>query len=302
MKPYQTLRIAMRGLSTNRLRSALTMLGVVIGVTAVVSLLSIGRGSQTAITSSIESMGTNLLYIRPGATTENGVMSAAGSASTLTLEDAEAIADEASSVAAVAPQTSAMVQVVAGRNNTRTQVLGVTPAFLTVRNYTVAEGSFITLANQQTRAAVVVLGSSVAETLFPDTDPVGQSVKINSYSYKVIGVLESKGDTASGSQDDQILAPITTVQARLSAQVTSSGEKVVQTIYVQVVSEAETDNAISQIITILETRHRITDGEDDFTITSQQRPSPPCSRPPRCGSSSWRPLPASRCWWAASAL
>jgi putative ABC transport system permease protein len=269
LNPGQVLRVSLRGLGTNRLRSALTMLGVVIGVCAVVSLLSIGRGSQAAITNRIESMGTNLLYIRPGAVTEEGVRGALGSASTLTLEDAYAIAD-ISSVASISPETSAQVQVVAGRTNTRTQVLGVTPYFLAVRNYVLAWGEFFTQANIQSRAAVVVLGSAIANSLFPDSDPVGQSVKINSYAYKVIGVLQSKGDTAGGSQDNIILAPITTVQARLSAQVTTSGEKVVQTIYVKVNSERETEEAITQITSLLETRHRITDGEDDFTITSQE--------------------------------
>jgi putative ABC transport system permease protein len=269
LNPGQVLRVSLRGLGTNRLRSALTMLGVVIGVCAVVSLLSIGRGSQAAITNRIESMGTNLLYIRPGAVTEEGVRGALGSASTLTLEDAYAIADIAS-VASISPETSAQVQVVAGRTNTRTQVLGVTPDFLAVRNYALAWGEFFTQANIQSRAAVVVLGSAIANSLFPDSDPVGQSVKINSYAYKVIGVLQSKGDTAGGSQDNIILAPITTVQARLSSQVTTSGEKVVQTIYVQVSSERETEDAITQITSLLETRHRITDGEDDFTITSQE--------------------------------
>jgi putative ABC transport system permease protein len=270
MRAGQVFKISIKGLGTNRLRSALTMLGVVIGVTAVVSLLSIGRGSQAAITSSIESMGTNLLFIRPGATTEDGVRQASGTASTLTLEDAEVIAEQITTVAAVAPQTSAMVQVVAGRQNVRTQVIGVTPEYEVVRNFPVSYGDFISQANVQTRAMVVVLGSDVAATLFPDSDPVGQTVKINSYQYKVIGVLVSKGSTVGGSQDDQILAPITTVQVRLATQTTSSGDHVVQTINVQVKSSKETDAAIQAITDLLRERHRITGDTNDFSISSQQ--------------------------------
>jgi putative ABC transport system permease protein len=270
MRAGQVFKISIKGLGTNRLRSALTMLGVVIGVTAVVSLLSIGRGSQTAITSRIESMGTNLLFIRPGATTEDGVRQASGTASTLTLEDAEVIVEQITTVAAVAPQTSAMVQVVAGRQNVRTQVIGVTPEYEAVRNFPVSYGDFISQANVQTRAMVVVLGSDVANTLFPDSDPVGQTVKINSYQYKVIGVLVSKGSTVGGSQDDQILAPITTVQVRLATQTTSSGEHVVQTINVQVKSSKVTDIAIQAITDLLRERHRITGDTNDFSISSQQ--------------------------------
>ncbi len=270
MRIGQTLKVAVKGLGTNRLRSALTMLGVVIGVTAVVSLLSIGRGSEAAITSQIESMGTNLLYVTPGTISDNGVRQAAGSASTLTLEDANAIVGQASSVLAVAPQTSAFAQVVAGRNNVRTQVLGVTPDYVSVRNFPVDWGEFISVSDLQTRAMVVVLGSNVAYNLFGDEDPVGQMVKINSYQYKVIGVLISKGSTSGGSEDDIVMAPLTTVQARLATQTTTSGEHVVQTIYVQVKSAKVADEAISEITAILETRHRITDGTDDFIITNQQ--------------------------------
>jgi putative ABC transport system permease protein len=270
MRIGSTLGISLKGLGTNRLRSGLTMLGVIIGVTAVVSLLSIGRGSQVAITNRIESMGSNLLYVRPGTITEEGVVSAAGSASTLTLEDANAIAAQAPSVIAAAPELSATVQVIAGRNNVRTQVLGVTPDYQTVRNFPVDWGEYFTIANLQTRAMVVLLGSNVAYNLFPNDNPVGQTVRINGYQYQVIGVLVSKGSTAGGNQDDVILAPLTTVQARLATQTTTSGEHVVTTIYIKVKSDKDTQNAINEITAILETRHRITSSQDDFIITNQQ--------------------------------
>ena len=269
MSLAKTLRTALTALTTNKMRSALTVLGIIIGVTAVISLMSIGQGSQAAITSQIESLGTNLLYVRAGASSQGIVRGAQGSANTLTMADAEAIA-ELSSVAAVAPQVGTFAQVVAGSENTNTQILGVTPEYSSVRNYQVADGEFITDAQVEAKSLVVVLGSNVAETLFGETSPVGQYIKINGRQFKVIGVLESKGSTGLGSQDDIVLAPITTVQYRLSSSQTVSGQKTVQTIYVQVVNVKQTDTAIQQITSILEQRHNITNGEDDFTITSQQ--------------------------------
>jgi len=269
MSLAKTLRTALTALTTNKMRSALTVLGIIIGVTAVISLMSIGQGSQAAITSRIESLGTNLLYVRAGASSQGIVRGAQGSANTLTMADAEAIA-ELSSVAAVAPQVGTFAQVVAGSENTNTQILGVTPEYSSVRNYQVADGEFISDAQVEAKSLVVVLGSNVAETLFGETSPVGQYIKINGRQFKVIGVLESKGSTGLGSQDDIVLAPITTVQYRLSSSQTVSGQKTVQTIYVQVVNVKQTDTAIQQITSILEQRHNITNGEDDFTITSQQ--------------------------------
>jgi len=270
MKAGQTIRIALTGLRANKLRSSLTTLGVVIGVASVIALLSIGRGSQAAITSRIESMGTNLVFVSPGASSTSGVRGAAGSANTLTINDAEAIAAQATAVSAVAPYSQAMVQIIAGTENTRTQVLGVTANYASVRNLTVAEGTFITTAQVNSRSLVVVLGSSVAETLFGTTNPVGESVKINGYKYTVVGVLQSQGSTAMGNQDDMVLAPITTVQYRLSSQKTSSGERTVQGITVQVTSASQIDTAIQQITAILDQRHEVASGSEDFTVSSQE--------------------------------
>jgi len=267
----QTLRTALRALATNKMRSGLTMLGVVIGVGAVISLMSFGQGTQAAITSNIESLGTNLLFVSPGASMEGGVRMAMGSAATLTLEDAEALSDPliAPSVAAVAPEVQTRAQIEYGRENSYSQILGVTPEYESVRNYEVAEGSFITEDHVERRSTVAVLGSDVAETLFGDANPIGESIMINNRRFQVIGVLESKGGTGFTSTDDVVIAPISTVQYRLSAGRTASGELTVSTINVQVTSAEETDAAMDQIATILRQRHRIT-GDDDFTITSQQ--------------------------------
>jgi putative ABC transport system permease protein len=170
------LRIALASLGANKLRAGLTLLGIVIGVSAVISLMSIGRGVQQSITESLQSLGTNLLFVRPGQTSQGGVFGGQGSAATLTLEDAHALADPrfVPSVRGVAPELQTSGQVVAGRNNTSTQIVGVTPEYLWVRNFQVASGQFITLAHVDNNAQVAVLGSAIAQSLYGFRDPVGQ--------------------------------------------------------------------------------------------------------------------------------
>ncbi len=271
MKMGHIVRMAGSGLTANKLRSTLTVLGVVIGVAAVISLLSIGRGTQATITRNIQSMGTNLLFISPGASSESGVRSALGSAATLTMDDAAAIADAsaAPSVFAVAPQVQAQAQIVFGSQNTRTQVLGVTPEHSWVRNFPVDRGEYITAVDVKNASLVVVLGSSVSQTLFGLLDPIGQQVRINGLQYEVVGVLKSKGGTGFGNSDDMVIAPITTVQNRLSNQRAISGARSVQQISVQVTKASENDAAVEQIKAILRERHKIVE-TDDFTIQSQQ--------------------------------
>ena len=265
------LRTALLSIGTNKLRAGLTLLGIVIGVAAVISLMSIGRGAQQAITSRIEALGTNLLFVQPGAITQGNVGFGQGSAATLTLEDANALMDPvfAPSVTAVAPELRSRRQVVAGRENTSTQVIGVTPAYPSVRNVEVGSGGFIARGHVDNRSEVVVLGSGVSETLFGFRDPVGQFVRIDGRRFEVIGVLESQGGGASGIFDDQVLVPITTAYYRLGAQRTPQGGVAVQTISVQVRSADAMDDAVREIGTVLRLRHRIID-EDDFAINSQQ--------------------------------
>ncbi|MCH8940321.1 MAG: ABC transporter permease [Chloroflexi bacterium] len=271
MSPLTTLRTALSSIGANKLRAGLTLLGIVIGVAAVISLMSIGRGAQAAITERLEALGTNLLFVQPGAASQGNVFFGQGSASTLTLEDANALLDPvfAPSVAAVAPELRSNGQVVAGRENTFTQVIGVTPSYPAVRNVEIGSGDFISRGHVDNRSEVVVLGSGVSETLFGFRDPVGQTVRIDGRRFEVIGVLESQGGGAFGSFDDQVLVPITTAYYRLGAQRTPQGGVTVQTISVQVKSADSMDSAVREIGTVLRLRHRIT-GEDDFTITSQQ--------------------------------
>jgi putative ABC transport system permease protein len=270
MNLLESTRIALRSLSANKLRSALTMLGIIIGVAAVIALMGIGRGAQAAIDSQINSMGTNLLFVSPGSTSQAGVRTAQGSAETLTYEDALALADpqQAPALAAVAPQVQAFGQVVFQGNNVNTQIVGVTADYGPVRNYTVQEGDFITLANVQAKSAVAVIGSNVASELFTaGQDAVGQSIRINNIPFRVAGVLLTKGGGGFGNQDDQILVPLTTAMARLQRGRAGAGTTVSQ-ISVQVSSPSQMDAAIQQISDILRQRHHVL-YQDDFTVRSQ---------------------------------
>ena len=270
MSPMTTLRSAISSLGANKLRTGLALLGIVIGVAAVISTMSVGRGAQEAVTANIESLGTNLLFVRPGEASVGGIFGGQGSATTLTLEDANALVDPlfAPSVEAVAPELNTTGQIVAGRENTFAQVLGITPDYLSVRNQTMATGQFIAAAHVAASSEVVVLGSQISETLFGFRDPVGQTVRISGRLFTVIGVLESKGGVGL-SIDNQVLVPITTAYHRLASQSTAQGEVNVQSINVQVRSVDEIDEAELQVATVLRLRHRIT-GEDDFTVSSQQ--------------------------------
>jgi len=271
MTLWQGALIALDSLTANKLRSTLTVLGIVIGVAAVIALVSIGRGAQASITAQIESIGTNLVFVRPGGAQQGGgVVSAAGSAATLTEEDAAALVN-VSSVVGVAPEISGRAQVSYLGLNTNTSAVGVTPEYLTVRNLEVADGEFVSQANVIAHSSVVVLGSTVANTLFGGTGgAVGQSVRINNQPYRVIGVLVSKGGSGFGNQDDRILVPLSTAQTRLLGGGRFRGANVVSTINVQVASANEVTAAITGITEVLRERHRTSEGSDDFTVQNQQ--------------------------------
>ena len=262
MNPLATLRVALASLAANKLRAALTLLGIIIGVSAVITLMAIGRGVQTSITASLQSLGTNLLFVQPSNSVPGGG---------LTLEDAYALEDPvfAPSVVAVAPELSNSGQAVAGRNNTSTQIVGVTPAYQTVRNFPIAAGRFITQGQLNNNSQVTVLGSGLAETLYGFRSPVGQTLRLNGKQFKVVGVLESKGGSFFGSFDDQALVPITTAYYRLGGERTPQGGVRVGNINVQVSEIEQVDSAVTEVATVLRLRHRITQ-EDDFIITSQQ--------------------------------
>jgi putative ABC transport system permease protein len=269
MNLAESIRVALRALGANKLRASLTMLGMIIGVGAVIALMSIGSGMQRSITAQINSMGTNLLFVSPGSTSQSGVRTQAGSAATLTAEDATAIAESIPQVAAVAPEAGSFGQIVANGTNTNTRIDGVTPSFSSVRDLTVAEGDFITDENVASRSLVAVLGATTAQTLFGDGDPVGQTIRVNNVNLKVVGVLAAKGSQAQGNQDDVVYAPLTTVQTRLSRNVTARGGNTVNQINVQLVDDKSPtkDAAVAAIGDLLRTRHKV--AQDDFTVRSQ---------------------------------
>ncbi|MGI5838007.1 MAG: ABC transporter permease, partial [Chloroflexota bacterium] len=243
MNMAESFRVALSSLAANKMRSALTMLGIIIGVGAVIALMSIGRGAQAMITEQIRGMGSNLLFISPGAVQEGGVRQAAGSAPTLTFEDAQAIMESGAipEVVATAPEVNTFVQAKFGSNNINTRVTGITPEYEQVRNFHTAQGEFISAQHIERRSTVAVIGSNIAAALFPDQDPIDQQVSFGfgnrMVRFRVIGVLESKGAQAMGSQDDQILVPITTLQQRVFTQRTAQGGRNVSMINVQLVDD-----------------------------------------------------------------
>ena len=267
MNPLVTLRIALASLGANKLRSGLTLLGIVIGVGAVISLMAIGQGVQQSITSNIESLGSNLIFVQPGNSGQGGD----GGAATLTLQDAYALDDPvfAPEVMAVAPEIRASGQVSAGRNNTFAQIVGVTPEYTDVRNFPVEDGSFITEGHMANYSQVAVLGQTINETLFGNRNPLGQPIRINGRQFEVIGLLKSKGSGFFGNFDNQILVPITTAYYRISSQRTTHGDIGVDSINVQMPDIDAMDSGMRQVATVLRLRHHIT-GEDDFIITNQR--------------------------------
>jgi putative ABC transport system permease protein len=268
----ESIRISLGALGANKMRSILTMLGVIIGVGAVIALMSIGTGVQRMVTDQIKGMGSNLLFITPGAQTQSGVRTQAGSAPTLTDEDAEAIigSGRVPQALAVAPEAGNPGQVVANGQNVFSRINGVTPDYELVRNFKVAAGEFISPAHIESRSLVAVLGATTATNLFGANDPIEQEIRINQLQMKVIGVLESKGSGALGNQDDMILVPLSTMATRLNRNRTARGGLTVQTVYVQLSDESpETSAAAVQAIgDLLRERHRV--AQDDFTVRSQQ--------------------------------
>ena len=257
MTPLALIGTAWSSIGGNRLRTGLTLLGIIIGVAAVIALMSIGRGAQKDITNRIESLGSNLLYVRP----LDG---------DLTLDDALALVDPvfAPSVVSVAPEVSVSGSVTYRSTDTFTQVAGVTPEFADVRNFEVASGEFISPAHVLNRKNVAVLGSQTAEDLFGERDPVGVDIAISSIRFTVIGVLESKGATAFGNEDNRVLVPLTTAFFRLSGQRTAAGDLTIDLINVQADGE-RIEEAQQEAATVLRLRHEITD-TDDFRVDTQQ--------------------------------
>ncbi|MGQ0532565.1 MAG: ABC transporter permease [Caulobacteraceae bacterium] len=268
MRTSDLVSSAGRALRANPMRSALTALGVIIGVASVVAMVALGSGAQAQVERSIASLGSNLLIVVPGAMRGGGgVRGAAGGGGgwdSLTLEDAEAIA-QLEGVAVIAPSQRARTHVIANGLNWNPQVEGVTPAYLTARDWEIAQGRMFDETEERQARRVVVLGNTVANELFPNMEPVGQSVRMNGGAYEVIGVLESKGQSGFGmDQDDIVLAPLTTVKRRIAGR-RGRGDTVSQ-ISVKAESEDVLNRLQQDVETLLRQRHRTRDGEDDFTV------------------------------------
>jgi putative ABC transport system permease protein len=275
MSVMESLRLAFRALAANKLRAALTMLGIIIGVGAVITLMSAGEGVSVYIEEQFQGIGTNLLFVFPGSAEEarGGPPGASAGTAELTTSDAEALVDpiRAPDVAAVSPQVLNTAMVATSQRDTISQVQGVTPQFAQVRNWFPEVGSFIDPEDMNSRARVAVLGKTVVEDLFPDNPyPLDQTVKINDIPFRVIGVLEKKGGSEFGDVDNSVMVPLTTAQTRLFPSRGRSGERLVSIIMVEAVSEDRMDAAAEQVSAILRERHDIDfSDEDDFSVVSQ---------------------------------
>jgi len=260
---WESVLIAFDGLKSNKLRSILTMLGIIIGVGAVIAMLSVGKGVQQKVDSSIASLGSNMLIVVPGSNSSSGgVRLAAGSNITLTSQDAQAISREISGVNFVAPAVRQQYQVVNGNQNWMTQVQGSTPEFLDVQNWNIASGAFFSSSDLESRARVVVLGQTVVTNLFGDISPVGQTIRINKAPFRVMGVFAAKGQSGTGQdQDDIAVIPLTTAQDRMM------GITYVNTISVQAASGDVINQVQDDITALLRVRHRLPPNvPDDFTV------------------------------------
>ncbi|MEW6241865.1 MAG: ABC transporter permease [Chloroflexota bacterium] len=275
----ESLNTAWHGLNANKVRSGLTMLGVIIGVASVIALLSIGQGVQESITGSITGAGSNLLFVAPGSFQMGGVETPSGSAASLTYADAQAIADPRNvpDAALVAPEFTMNTQVIFGSANINTKVTGITPEYLAAFGLEIGRGRFLTEGDVDGRDTVAVLGSAAARDLFGGFDPIGQKIKVSipgagggRVSLTVVGILSPQGGSRFSDPDNAILVPITTAQTKLFDGRNARGETIVTSINVVAVDDTHVDSLTEQINTLLLRRHGFkADEEGDFSVVSQ---------------------------------
>ena len=265
MRAPVLIGVALQSIRKNSLRTLLTTLGIVIGVGAVLLTVAVGLGARQKIREQIDGLGTNLIVVTPGSSGAGGVSQGAGSFNRLTLADVKKLQREATTLAAVSPVVVAPTQAIGGKGNWRTAVNGVSPDFQQIRDWEVSSGSFFSAADLSAARSVAVIGATIAENLFPDEDPVGQSIQLRHVPFRIIGVLEEKGQSASGSDlDDLVLAPYTTVQSRLA------GRKFIPQLVASAPSTDGIAAAQEEIKAILRESHRLGEGEeDDFTVRNQ---------------------------------
>ena len=271
---YQNLlKIALRAIAANKMRSFLTALGIIIGIAAVITMLAIGQGSKASIKANIAEMGSNMIMISPGADMRGGVRQDASSMETLKQTDDQTIKDECNYISAISPTVNSAGQWIYGNNNTQSSIYGVNQDYLSIRQLKVADGEMFTDADIKAAAKVCILGQTVVDYLFPDgSDPIGKVVRFNSIPFRVVGVLKKKGYNSMGmDQDDLVLAPYTTVMKRILAQTYLGG------IVCSAITEEASQPAQDQISDILRRNHKLKDAtatteadEDDFNIRSQE--------------------------------
>jgi putative ABC transport system permease protein len=262
MRWLMTFRIALRALARNKLRAFLTMLGIIIGVGAVIAMVAIGEGAKSTIRSQISALGTNVLIILPGSNVQGGVRAGSGNVNTLIDADARAMARELRSVAYASPVLRRQEQLIAGNLNWGTLVQGVAPEFEQIRDWQIEAGRFLHDGDMDSAAKVAVIGQTVARQLFGNDDPIDAVIRIRNIPFRIVGVLVGKGQTGQGQdQDDTVMIPYTTMQKRLM-RITW-----LQSIVVRAVSAEKVAEAQEQITLLLRQRHRIAEGrEDDFTV------------------------------------
>jgi putative ABC transport system permease protein len=262
------LRASSRSILRNRMRSLLTSLGIIIGVGAVIVMVAIGEGSQAQIEANITSLGTNLLLVIPGSSNTGGVRQGGGSYKQFTFDDIDALKREATLVDGVSPVVRSGGQIIGGAGNWFTSVYGVSPEYFKIRSWEVSSGEFFTDKDVTARRKVALLGKTVVDQLFPNQDPIGQSIRIRNIPFTVIGVLKAKGQTGMGQdQDDVILAPSTSVLYRLKGDRRNAA---IDMINASAISSDKVDAATAEMRTILRKAHKLTEGQDDdFTVRSQ---------------------------------
>ena len=261
---WASIRMALGALRAHLLRTALTMLGIIIGVGAVIAMVSVGAGAQRRIAEQIRSLGSNAIVVLSGASTSGGIRFGLGTQLTLTEEDARAIAVEVPSVEVTAPSVRGSAQIVFGNTNWSTVVQGVTPDYLVAREWGVANGKMFGPEDVDAATKVAVIGETVWTSLFGDSDPVGQTIRIKKVPFTVVGVLEAKGQSSFGQdQDDLILIPISTAKKKVLGRLTQSNPRSVQAINVRVRDADLMDEAEGQIRDLLRQRHRLQPGQDD---------------------------------------
>ncbi len=262
MRLWSSIVIAARALGRNKMRSILTMLGIIIGVAAVITMLSIGEGASADIQESISSLGRNMMIILPGSTTQGGVRAGHGSRTNLNYNDVLAIQEECSAVALAAPGLRTVEQAISATQNWSTSLQGVTPAYFDIRGWPLKSGEYFTDVDVQGATNVCVIGQTAADNLFGSQNPVGEIIRIKNLPFRILGLLEEKGQTGHGwDQDDTIIAPFTTLQRKIM------GITHVRIIYVSAVSSMAEERAIEQITSLLRQRHRLRpEQDDDFSI------------------------------------